>query len=304
MLCLCCSSTLPFLYPVSVSLRHRNRRRNLHRPLLISATSSRPSSNKPSRFLPLPKKTDDAQVIPHMLLFDSIGLDFFSLAESNPQIVNTSLSDIKSTIDLLRSIGLSSKDIRRSIDICPEILTTTDITQVLTFLTREVGVDASKLRKVIHRQPRLLISDVSSRLRPTLYFLKILGVRNTAKYTSILTKDVEEKLIPRIDFFLCAGVGTRDARTMARNFPQLLCYDIEENLKPKFQFFEKETGRDLKELRKFPHYFAFDLSERIMPRHSICKERNLFFTLPTLLKPSDEGFRELLEEASSSAAVL
>lgn len=131
----------------------------------------------------------------------------------------------------------------------------------------------------------------------------MLGVRNTAKYTSLLTRDVEEKLIPRIDFFLCAGVGARDARTMARNFPQLLCYDIEENLKPKFHFFERETGRDLKELRKFPHYFAFDLPERIMPRHYACKERNLFFPLPSLLKPSDKDFREMLEEASISADV-
>ncbi|KMZ56606.1 hypothetical protein ZOSMA_93G00700 [Zostera marina] len=283
---------------------------NHHRRSLLRATHvSLP--RKPTRLLSLtetdetePSASDSASPFREKMLFlDSMGVDLFSLATAHPPILSWPLDEMKSTIQLLSSVGLSFSDIRRSVGMCPEILTTKSsvMTQVLTFLLREAGVEGFELRKVIHRRPRLLVSDVCSRLRPTLYFLEMLGISDVRRHTWLLSCSVEEKFLPRIDFLLGAGLAPRDARSMVRRFPQLLCYSIKENLEPKFDFLTVEMGRDLKELKRFPRYFSFSLPERIKPRHFMCKEKGVFLTLPALLKPCNEEFMARLAVCEGSS---
>ncbi|KAG0500868.1 hypothetical protein HPP92_000940 [Vanilla planifolia] len=233
-----------------------------------------------------------------MLFLDSAGVDLFALAEDHPPIISASLADLRATIDFLFSLGFSSVDLRRMCGMCPEILTAggpSAFEPVVAFLLQEAGVQIGDLRHVIHRRPRLLVSDVAGRLRPTLYFLRMLGITETAHHAYLLSCSVEEKLIPRLEFLQSIGFPSRDARSMARRFPRIFCYGIKENLEPKFKFFSGEMGRELRELKGFPQYFSFSLEKKIRPRHLLCKEHGIFFALPALLRPSDEEFMLRLE---------
>ncbi|KAF5203935.1 Transcription termination factor mtef1 protein [Thalictrum thalictroides] len=299
----------------------RRRRLKTHFRNLSSNTSSisvpaSPHFSKPSK---IPKLLQSSSIIsphPHsqnefgekMLYLESIGIDFFSLIDDYPSVISTSsLEDIKSTFHYMRSLGFSSFDFRRICGMCPEILTyrISDISPVFTFLLREANVKGSDLRKVVNRRPRLLACSVGERLRPTLYFLQSLGITEVQKYTSLLSCSVEDKFIPRIDYMeKTMGFSYRDVVSMVRRFPQLFCYSIKHNFEPKFNYFVMEMGRDLKELKEFPHYFSFSLEKRIKPRHLSCVSKGVYLPLPVMLKTHETMFRHRLEVCFSSSPPL
>ncbi|KAL6273349.1 hypothetical protein ACE6H2_024041 [Prunus campanulata] len=66
---------------------------------------------------------------------------------------------------------------------------------------------------------------------------------------------------------------------MFQRFPHLFCCSIEQNFEPRFNYFVVEMGRDLKELKEFPHYFSFSLENRIRSRHQRCVEKDIFVLL-------------------------
>ncbi|KAK4726063.1 hypothetical protein R3W88_030980 [Solanum pinnatisectum] len=88
---------------------------------------------------------------------------------------------------------------------------------------------------------------------------------------------------------------------MFRRFPSLFCYNIEENLEPKFDYFVVEMGREMKELNVFPQYFSFSLENRIKPRHMMCVEKGVCLSLPVMLKSHESRFRDRLEVCCSSS---
>ncbi|XP_063935815.1 protein SEEDLING LETHAL 1, chloroplastic isoform X1 [Daucus carota subsp. sativus] len=260
-----------------------------------------PPPNPPNSIPPSPPNADFQQ---KLIYFDSIGIDFLSFLSSHPPILSTPIPSIKSTISLLYSIGLTPPDLRRAASMCPEILSapTSSLVPVFTFLLREAHVQGRDLRHVIHRRPRLLICSVELQLRPTLYFLQsTVGICKVNKLTHLLSCSVESKLIPRIEYFQQLGFSNKDTIAMFRRFPSLFCYSIKENLEPKFNYFVIEMGRNLKELKEFPHYFSFSLENRIKPRHKKCVEKRVCLSLPVMLKSSEERFRDRLEVFYSSS---
>ncbi|CAL9185552.1 unnamed protein product, partial [Musa hybrid cultivar] len=289
-------------------------------PLLSSPRAARLSLHTP---IPLPEKppklsptlpllppdsapSSSSSFRDKLLFLDALGVDLFAAAAAHPALVAAPLADLRVAVDFLRSLGHAAPEIRRACGMCPEILTAApaDLAAAVAFLLREAGVQGRDLRRVIGRRPRLLVSDVARRLRPTLYFLQMLGVAPIARHASLLSCSVEEKLLPRLDFLEEVGFSYRDARAMARRFPQLFCYSIEENLRPKSQFFVSEMRRELRELRDFPQYFSFSLANRIRPRHQSCKEKGASFPLPALLRPNNEQFNAQLEVRISSSSPL
>ncbi|XP_077230424.1 mitochondrial transcription termination factor family protein [Tasmannia lanceolata] len=285
-------------------------------PPLSSLPNSKPlpnprlnfSSKKPPKFSsPTPPQIDPhTQFRDKMLYLDSLGIDLFTLAQNHPPIVSSSIEDIKSTVDFIRSMGFYPSDLRRICGMCPEILTSgiSTLLPVFTFLLREAKIDGSDLRKVINRRPRLLACDVEKCLRPTLYFLQMLGITDAGKHASLLSGSVEEKYIPRMDYLQKIGFSYRDSVSMVRRFPQLFCYSIKDNFEPKFDYFVVEMGRELKELKEFPQYFSFSLENRIKPRHQMCVEKGVCFPLPVMLKMNDEKFHSRLEVCLSSSPPL
>ncbi|CAA7393892.1 unnamed protein product [Spirodela intermedia] len=153
--------------------------------------------------MPRPK---DSTFQEKVLFLDSVGVDLLAASAAHPLLLSTPLSDLRATADFLLSAGgFSSAELRRICGMCPEVLTAGGpraLAPVFTFLIREAAVDGlSGLRRAVRRRPRLLVSDVATRLRPTLYFLQMLGVVEIGRrHAPLLSCSVEEKLLPRIDF--------------------------------------------------------------------------------------------------------
>lgn len=79
--------------------------------------------------------------------------------------------------------------------------------------------------------------------------------------------------------------------------PGLFTFSIENNFKPKFEYFETEMkGRTLEELRRFPQYFAFSLEKRIKLRHREVVRNRVEMRLPLMLKSTDEEFHNLIRK--------
>ncbi|GKE12137.1 transcription termination factor MTEF1, chloroplastic [Tanacetum coccineum] len=255
---------------------------------------------------PISVTNTNTQLQEKVIYLDSFGIDLIPLLTTHPPLISTSLSDIKSTISFLSTtIPLAPPALERLVSLCPEVLTLPlpSIISTITFLLREAHVRSQHLRRVIHRRPRLLVSDVKTRLRPTLYFLQgTIGISDISKHTHLLSSSVEDKFLPRIEYFReNIGISDDDTMLVFRRFPSLFCYSIKGNLEPKFNYFVVEMGRDLKELVEFPQYFSFSLENRIKPRHLRCLEKGVCLPLPAMLRLSEKRFLERLDVCVDSS---
>ncbi|RLN19227.1 uncharacterized protein C2845_PM02G25500 [Panicum miliaceum] len=197
---------------------------------------------------------------------------------------------------VLLAAGVPPADLRRAAGMCPELLSVPaeTIAAALRFLTEEAGVPEADLPRVLRRRPRLLVSPVAARLRPTLYFLRALGVPDLHRRADLLSFSVEDKLLPRIEFLESLGLPSRTARSMARRFPALFCYGVEGNMRPKAEYLLGAMGRDAGELLEFPEYFSYALATRIAPRHEACAAGGVRLPLPAMLRPGEAKFRATL----------
>lgn len=198
--------------------------------------------------------------------------------------------------EVLLAAGVPPADLRRAAGMCPELLSVPvgTITAALRFLTDEAGVPAEDLPRVLRRRPRLLVSPVAARLRPTLYFLRALGVPDLPRRADLLSFSVEDKLLPRIEFLESLGLPSRAARSMARRFPALFYYGIDGNMRPKAEYLLGDMARDADDIFEFPEYFSYALATRIAPRHEACAARGVRMPLPAMLRPGDDKFRATL----------
>ncbi|CAN6300837.1 unnamed protein product [Urochloa humidicola] len=197
---------------------------------------------------------------------------------------------------VLLAAGVPPADLRRAAGMCPELLSVPAeaIAAALRFLTEEAGVPESDLPRVLRRRPRLLVSPIAARLRPTLYFLRALGVPDLHRRADLLSFSVEDKLLPRIEFLESLGLAPRAARSMARRFPALFCYGVDGNMRPKAEYLLGAMGRTADELLEFPEYFSYALATRIAPRHEACAARGVKLPLPAMLRPGEDKFRATL----------
>ncbi|KAL0398305.1 UNVERIFIED_CONTAM: Transcription termination factor MTEF1, chloroplastic [Sesamum radiatum] len=185
---------------------------------------------------------------------------------------------------------------------CPTILTSdikTDLNPVFNFLSYDLRVPDQNFRKVINKCPRLLISSVRDQLKPALFYLQRLGFKDlhALAYQDpiLLVSSVEKTLIPKLNFLVSLGFCRADAVEMVLRCPGLFTFSIENNFKPKFDYFMKEMEGKLEELKEFPQYFAFSLENRIKPRHTEVVKSGVKVPLALMLKTTDEEFRELLK---------
>ncbi|CAI9292915.1 unnamed protein product [Lactuca saligna] len=213
-----------------------------------------------------------------ILCLEVMGIDSGKALSLNPSIHSTSLDSIHSIITFLRSKGIQQKDLPRIID--------------------------HNFRRVINKCPRLLVSSVENQLKPALFYLQRLGFRDLEALAYqdcvLLVSNVENTLIPKLDYLIGLGFSKREAIEMVLRCPGLFTFSLENNFKPKFEYFEKEMMRDLSELKDFPQYFAFSLEKRIKPRHLEALECGIKIPLPLLLKTTDEEFADLLKQGDNN----
>lgn len=204
---------------------------------------------------------------------------------------------ILATVTFLKSQSFSDADIPRLAHQCPHLFSTavdpTVIAPVFRFLSDDLLATSDESRGLILRCPKLLFSDAEHFLRPTLQFLREVGVsglnRPTNRNAHLLNTRVQ-KLRVRVRFLEEVGFSYEEATNACARLPAILGYDVENNLWPKFVYLVKEMERELDELKRFPQYFGFSLEKRIVPRHLHLKERGVRIPLNRMLMWGDDKF--------------
>lgn len=234
-----------------------------------------------------------------------MGVDSGKALSQNPSLHSASLDSIHSIISFLQSKGIHHKDLARIFGMCPQILTSnikTDLNPVFQFLSHELKVPENKFRRVINKCPRLLVSSARDQLKPCLFYLQRLGFKDLGALayqdSVLLVSNVEKTLIPKLKYLESIGFSRDEAVGMVLRCPALFTFSVENNFIPKFEYFSEEIKGKLEELKEFPQYFAFSLENRIKPRHMEIIQSGVAMALPTMLKSTDEEFRELLRQAA------
>ncbi|GJS45348.1 transcription termination factor MTEF1, chloroplastic [Tanacetum coccineum] len=242
-----------------------------------------------------------------ILCLEVMGIDSGKALSLNPLIHSITLDSIHDIVSFLQSKGILQKDLPRIIGMCPKILTaniTDELNPVFSFLSHNLKVPDYSFRKVINKCPRLLVSSVENQLKPALFYLQRLGFRDLEALAYqdcvLLVSNVENTLMPKLDYLISLGFLKPEAVEMVLRCPGLFTFSLDNNYKPKFEFFDQEMKRDMKELKEFPQYFAFSLEKRIKPRHLEAMECGVKMSLQLLLKTTDEEFAELLKQRTKS----
>ncbi|XP_024966079.1 transcription termination factor MTEF1, chloroplastic [Cynara cardunculus var. scolymus] len=210
------------------------------------------------------------------------------------------LSQILSTLNYFKSKGFSEPDFPRIAFLSPHLFTPTfdpiAIEPVFDFLTVDLAASPEEIRGLILKCPHILESDPDLCLKPTLSYLKKLGIKQLKSPTTLnahLLDTRVEKLEEKMRFLRSVGFSVEESRRICGRFPAIFGYGIEHNLRPKFEYLRKEMKRNgREEVNKFPQYFGFSLEKRIKPRYLHLKQRNVDGDVPLnrMLLWSDERF--------------
>ncbi|GMH01464.1 hypothetical protein Nepgr_003303 [Nepenthes gracilis] len=240
-----------------------------------------------------------------ILCLEILGIDSGKALSLNPSLHTASLQAIHNILSYLQSKGIHQKDFPRIVGMCPQLITSdikTDLNPVFNFLSQELRVPQQSFRRVVNKCPRLLISSVRDQLKPALFYLQRLGFRDleALAYNDpiLLVSSVEKTLIPKLDYLVSLGFTKGEAVGMVLRCPSLFTFSIENNFKPKVEFFVGEMKGSLEELKDFPQYFAFSLEKRIKPRYVEVVRSGVDVPLSVMLKSTDDEFWELLKQGT------
>ncbi|CAN6445280.1 unnamed protein product [Victoria cruziana] len=244
-----------------------------------------------------------------VLCLEIMGVDAGRALSGNPSLHSATLDSIHSVVSFLQRKGIQQKDLGRIFGMCPRVLTSdvqNDLNPVFDFLSQELHVPDKNYRKVINKCPRLLVSSVRDQLKPALLYLQRLGINNNEALAYqdpvLLVSSVENTLIPKIQFLTSLGLCYEDVVGLVVRCPSLLTFSIENNFKPKYEYYMDEMNGSLEELKGFPQFFAFSLEKRIKPRHRQMHAAQTKFPLSVMLKTSDQVFSDLVNKAIMTAA--
>ncbi|KAI3988670.1 hypothetical protein MKX01_027034 [Papaver californicum] len=267
-------------------------------------------STKPKTLLLQKIPISSDQVKEKILCLEIMGVDSGKALSVNPFLHEATLDSIHHVIRFLQSKGIQQKDMGRIFGMCPKILTSnikTDLAPVFQFLSHDLNVPNQNYRRVINKNPRLLVSSVRDQLKPTLFYLQRLGFEDLEalayQYSILLVSSVDNTLLPKLDYLQSIGFTKDDVIGMVLRCPSLFTFSIENNYKPKFGYYMEEMGGNLEELKEFPQYFTFSLEKRIKPRHKEIVKVNasgVRIPLGLMLKSTEDEFRELIVRCKSN----
>ncbi|XP_021889781.1 transcription termination factor MTEF1, chloroplastic [Carica papaya] len=277
---------------------------NSHQPNTLLAAKPKSLLQKNPLYVAV-NSTVPSQIKEKILCLELMGVDSGKALALNPSLHSASLHSIESIVSFLQSKGIHQKDLPRIVGMCPQILTSnvkTELNPVFSFLSHDLKVPDYMFRKVIKKCPRLLTSSVEDQLKPTLFYLQRLGFKDldSLAYNDavLLVSSVEKTLIPKLKFLEGLGFSRKETVGMVLRCPALLTFSVENNFKPKLDYFVREMKGELEELKDFPQYFAFSLEKRIKPRYMEMVQSGLKVSLPLMLKSTRVEFQELMRRGT------
>ncbi|KAJ8763347.1 hypothetical protein K2173_002230 [Erythroxylum novogranatense] len=207
-------------------------------------------------------------------------------------------TQLLATVNFFKSKCFADRDFAKLASRCPQLFSVdhfdpTDVEPVFQFLARDLQASQQESKGLVLYCPELLLSDVQYFLKPTLNYLKELGVSKLNVPSSLnahLLNTREEKLRSKTRFLRSIGFSREETARFCARLPAVFGYSVESNLRPKTEFLKEEMKRSLEELKEFPQYFGFSLEKKIMPRHFHLKKRNVVVKLNRMLVWSDEKF--------------
>ncbi|KAL8533797.1 hypothetical protein ACS0TY_009988 [Phlomoides rotata] len=236
-----------------------------------------------------------------ILYLQSLRVNPEKALRKNPNLRSAPLSSLHSITQCLLSMGIELSAIGRIIDMYPELLTSdpyVDIYPIFDFLLNTLEIPFPNIRKAVIRCPRILVSDVETQLKPALEFLIQLGFTGPNKITShttlLLVSSVEFTLIPKIEYLVGLGFLYDEVKIMVLRSPGLLTFSVENNYRPKMEYFLNEMNGDLEEIKWFPQYFSYSLERKIKHRHRLLMAHGVSMRLSDMLKVSDGEFEKRL----------
>ncbi|KAE8719790.1 myb family transcription factor family protein [Hibiscus syriacus] len=229
-----------------------------------------------------------------LLYLQSLNINPHKALHLNPSLRSTPLSSLLSVEHSLSSVGLSRPSIGRILDMCP-LLLTSDPLPPINFLLHEVPLPFPHLPLSLTRCPRLLVSSVSTNSAP-LSASSLPSDSLSIPHHPSFSFQRGKPLKPKLNFLRSLGFDEPEVNRMAARSPGLLTLSVENNMRPKVEFFLGEMECDLEELKRFPQYFSFSLEKKIKPRHRALVEHGFKLPLSKMLRVSDGEFNARLIE--------
>jgi len=158
-----------------------------------------------------------------------------------PQILEYTLSNLKSHVAFLESIGIPNSRIGQIISAAPSFFSYSveqSLKPTIRYLIQEVGIEESDVGKVVQLSPQILVQRIDSAWKSRSLFLsKELGapkhsiVKRVTKHPQLLHYSIEDGILPRINFLRSIGMRNSDILKVLTSLTQVLSLSLEENLK-------------------------------------------------------------------------
>jgi mTERF domain-containing protein, mitochondrial len=201
--------------------------------------------------------------------------DVRSIIERQPTILHLSADkNLSPTIlYLLRALDLGRDDLRALVVACPAVLcySITNLNTKIGFFTRLMGT-VEECRELLLKEPNLLRAGVNSGLVPRLQFLigdvelpldKI--KRIVQKNPAILLYSLEKNLVPKLVYYMIMKLqmSTAQVQKLLLGYPQILDYNLDRAILPTTLYFVNDLDFSLAEFRnillKFPRIVTHSL---------------------------------------------
>mmetsp|Transcript_36233 Transcript_36233/g.42048 ORF Transcript_36233/g.42048 Transcript_36233/m.42048 type:complete len:276 (+) Transcript_36233:70-897(+) len=261
-------------------------------------------------------------------LKEEVGLstsDIRTIVMKQPVLLSYSTSVMERTLKRLRSrnyLGLSTEEIIKMVKSVPLVLKQWNkISPLIGFLADDANCTMKQIQRMLRRYPQLLQYSIENKLKPKMLFLCTeLDIDNSsddfakiiASFPTILWL-TEPTIMAKIDFLrseLRLDTDNYELEEIVLAMPSILGLSLENNLKPKFEFFTQSVGMTRWELKEFvlyqPALLAYSLENRIKPRVAHMETKGISFKYcpPYLMSLTDDKFASWCDTQTSTWSII
>ncbi|KAI8541343.1 hypothetical protein RHMOL_Rhmol08G0053500 [Rhododendron molle] len=253
-----------------------------------------------SKFPPFADYSLDEKVKPVVEFLLDLGVpksDIPAILRKWPQLCGVSLSEqAMHSVTFLENLGVDKKQWAKVIYRFPGILSCTRLKLKSNLdCLYELGLSTEKQGKVLMRCPNILGYGVE-RLRATAKYFHSIGVDVGTllhKCPHIFSLSIEANLKPVTEFFLERGFSIEEVAFMASRFGNFYTLSLSKNIMPKWEFF-LTMGYPKSDLVRYPQYFGCSLELRIKPRTQLTFPSKLFFCRAKYAELRNAGSHNLI----------
>jgi len=219
-----------------------------------------------------------------------------SLFKRAPWLIGQKVEDVRAVVLWLRQIGV--QDLETVLRGFPEVLLkdASCLDGYYSFLCEEVCFNYEEASLVIQMFPSIFSLSLNEGRQVLAYFRSI-GINQAditkicKAFPSLLTLDVESGM-KRVVAYL-EEIGIKNPGRFVVSIPAILGFDVETEIRPKFEYLKNNMSLTIFDIIRFPAYFSYPLEYVIMPRNeflTLCGGPMATVGLSIALSPGDNDF--------------